>query len=78
MLFIEEEDKLMAFVVDWTSENDKQDRKRTIQMLAYAGCALGVLAFVISILGKKVLCRCIPCTNLSIPGVVTQVITLLA
>ena len=46
--------------------------------MAYAGCGLALIAFIVSALSKKVLCRCIPCANMSIPAVVTQVFTLVA
>ena len=65
-------------MIDWTSDNDVQDRKDLVGLLAYFGCGIAVIIFIVGSLSKKVLCRCIPCANLSLPPIVTQVGTLIA
>ena len=64
-------------VYDWVDENSTQDRKNFVETLAFAGCGLALLIFLISTMSKRVLCRLVPCCSLAVPSVVTRVANLI-
>jgi len=49
-----------------------------VEVLTYIGCVLALVIYFLSSLSKKVLCRCIPCANLSMPPIVNQLGILVA
>jgi len=77
VLFIEGNDP-KQIVVNWSSANNTQNRKKLVEVLTYIGCVLALIIYFLSSLSKKVLCRCIPCANISMPPFVNQIGILIA
>ena len=46
-------------------------------LLSYVGMAIGVIVFVLSSLGKRVVCRVIPSASIKLPIEITQVATII-
>ena len=76
VLYIED-DKQEEWVLDWTSDNDKQDRKDFVVTFSLIACIIALVLFIVSTLDKRVLCRVIPCADVKIPTEVNRIGTMI-
>ena len=72
VLFIEEDDPT-KIILDWTSSQGETGRIDIVRTLSFIGCGLAFVFFIVSSLGKRVVCRVIPSLNLNLPSEITRV-----
>ena len=60
-------------MLDYTNSDHEQDRQAFIATFVYVGCGLALALFIIGSLGKRLLCRLVPCMSLDLPSLATRI-----